>query len=266
MNISYYWADKDERARIAQQHTKRQYDFYSKEIYDSVARTRIYDDNTIMKMSKDNSGTTVKLEAMGSVDAIFAYQDGKVAVLNFASYKNPGGKFLDGSRAQEECLCHESNLYNVLATQADYYAWNNAHKNRALYLNRALYSPDIIFSRPEVTPVKCDVITCAAPNITPSRKYGWGVTDEENTEALESRIKFVLGVAADQGVDTLILGAFGCGVFGQDATEVADLFIKYLTTTYSGCFKTVVFAIPQDVHGGNHDKFKRELDSIKCNK
>ena len=148
MNISYYWADKDERARIAQQHTKKQYDFYSKEICDSVARTQIYDDNTTMKMSKNNSGTTVKLEAMGSVEAIFAYQDGKVAVLNFASYKNPGGKFLDGSRAQEECLCHESNLYNVLATQADYYAWNNAHKNRALYLNRALYSPDIIFSRP----------------------------------------------------------------------------------------------------------------------
>ena len=31
-----------------------------------------------------------------------------------ASYKHPGGYFLGGSSAQEEALCHESNLYPIL--------------------------------------------------------------------------------------------------------------------------------------------------------
>ena len=99
-----------------------------------------------------------------------------------------------------------------------------------------------------------NVITCAAPNKSTAQKYQ-NVSDEENTEVLRSRIKFVLDIAKDNDVDTLILGAYGCGVFGQEAKEVAGIFKEYLCTTHARCFEKVVFAIPSG-RIGNLEAFK----------
>ena len=168
--------------------------------------------------------------------------------------------FLNGSKAQEECLCHESFLYNVLSQFVlEFYDWNNRHKNKALYLNRGLFSSGVWFFR-ENSHVECSVITCAAPNKSAAQKYQ-NVSDEENTRVLRSRIKFVLDMAKDNNINTLILGAYGCGVFGQDATEVANIFKEYLTTTHK-CFDTVVFAVPSG-RDGNYEKFAEAMRSSK---
>ena len=47
-----------------------------------------------------------------------------VLVMNFANALHIGGGFLKGARAQEEALCHESILYNVLKEFPRYYEWN----------------------------------------------------------------------------------------------------------------------------------------------
>ena len=64
----------------------------------------------------------------------------KIAVLNFASYQNPGGKFLEGSSAQEESLCHASTLYECLSVQKDYchmgYGASTQEKRKALALEK----------------------------------------------------------------------------------------------------------------------------------
>ena len=52
-------------------------------------------------------------------------------------------------------------------------------------------------------------------------------------------------------VETLILGAWGCGVFGQDPKVVAELMQN--TLEYYPHFKKVIFAIPK---GYNYDMFK----------
>ena len=129
-----------------------------------------------------------------------------------------------------------------------------------MYKNRALYSPNVTFINPkDDSEVICDVITCAAPNYSAGFKYG-NVSKEENSKYLDSRIKFVLDIAADQKIDTLILGAFGCGVFKQNPQEVAEIFIKYLKTTHK-CFKKVIFAIPADVNSTNYSAFYETLNS-----
>lgn len=106
----------------------------------------------------------------------------KICILNFASYKNPGGGYLNGSMAQEESLCYASTLYNVLERQKDYYAYNNKHLNYALYTNRALYGPQIYFPAFDFY---CDVITCAVPNLTACKKF--------NPEVAKKKFTFTRG-------------------------------------------------------------------------
>ena len=263
-DIKHYWENKDERAVKAKLHTDIEEKIHKKEIESSIKHTKIY--NTTFNLPTENIKLNVVpqiiVEDLDSVSAVLKYTDdtSKTAVLNFSSYKNPGGGFLAGSRAQEECLCHESFLYNVLKEfQNSFYDKNCIDKNKGLYTNKGMYSPDIYFIRDDKT-VKCDVITCAAPNKTTAQKYQ-NVSEDENYGALSSRVKFVLDIAALNNVDTLILGAYGCGVFGQDPYEVADLF-KVFLRKYHTCFKKVIFAIPEG-KDGNLKAFQEIFAKLK---
>lgn len=272
-DIKDYWADKEKRAEIAKAHTKEMEEKYSKEIKYSIENTKVCTSIDILRTEKEEpENTTVKTRFyvcdIDTVGAIleFSSEDKRIAALNFASYKNAGGMFVKGSRAQEECLCHESFLYNVLKEAEPYYELNRKSKNRALYHNRALYSPDIIFER-EGKICYCDVITCAAPNKRAAQKY-CNVSDEENSRVLESRIDFILDMARTHKVDILILGAFGCGVFGQSGEEVAKIFHKLLLREEYDCFENVVFAVPASKNGNFqsfYDCFSSEILEVKRN-
>lgn len=255
-----YFDRKTENKNKAIQHTFLMNNLYPRNIEYSILNTQIFNDKDVsVGKNPDEKESDIIVDAIDSVTAIFKYKHLRTAVLNFASYKSPGGLFLEGSSAQEESLCHESTLYNVISSDAfkDYYEHNNQHKNRALYLNRALYSPDIVFESYKcdgTTSALCDVITCAAPNYTAAKKYNT-VDLTENNAILKNRIDFVLSIAVSNYVNTLILGAYGCGVFGQNPTTVASIFKDLLNTKYKGYFDTVVFAIP-DSSSYNYTEFR----------
>ena len=264
-----YFMNREARKIQAQEHTKFVEQVYSKEIQDCVSRSERYTFSANVNVTPNPSvETEVVLSVMGTTDAIFENSSapGKICALNFASYRNPGGMFYEGSSAQEESLCHDSFLYSVLRQFQDvYYSWNNLNKNKGLYKNRAIYTPGVIFMGPVKAgdnhidkQVACDIITCASPNWRAASEYG-KATKDENTEALTSRIKFIMDIAAANKVDTLILGAFGCGVFRQDPYEVATIFKNFLYNQYAGVFKKVVFAIPDTVHGENLKAFTKVL-------
>ena len=252
-NIKDYWLGKTDRAKKAVNHTNKMRDEFEKEIEYSIENTKKYNEKSHFSSLSAKYTTEIVVEDLDSVGAILKESSDNIAVLNFASYKNPGGAFLLGSCAQEEALCHESFLYNVLSSQHTYYAENDKAKNKALYLNRALYSPNILFGR-NGSRKYCDVITCASPNFTAAQKY-CNVTKEQNSEVLKSRIRFVLSVLAEQNKETIILGAFGCGVFGQNPTEVASYFKIFLENEFKGVFKKIVFAVP-DGKNGNLKAFR----------
>ena len=87
---------------------------------------------------------------------------------------------------------------------------------------------------------KCHGLAVPAVNRTEAIKI---VCEAAVHAAMRARIELVLNMAAINNVETLILGTFGCGGFGHDATRVALMFKEFLDTTYRGVFKHVVFAI-----------------------
>ena len=65
----------------------------------------------------------------------------------------------------------------------------------------------------------------------------------EILSAMRERIRKVLLVAAVQGHEVLVLGAWGCGAFGNDSREIAGLFAEALSGPFGGVFARIVFAI-----------------------
>lgn len=256
-----YWYNKEERTKIAEAHYESVKEQYSDKVNECINNTLIYDDKSFKttEYKKPYDYTDISVVDIDTVAAAYKYRDFIPTILNFASYKNPGGKFLEGSCAQEECLCHASILYNVLESFKDtYYDFNNQHKNKALYLNRALYSPNVLFkSQNDFKFFYTNVITCAAPNKIVGQRYN-NVTIQENYQVLIKRIEFILKIAAEQGTEVLILGAFGCGVFGQAPLEVANIFKGLLRNEFNGCFKKAIFAIP-DKESYNYLVFEKTM-------
>lgn len=231
-------------------HVNEMEDLHRYDIHMSVGYGKEYRGKFSTKY-RESGIPNIKVYKSGVVEAVSGIADeADTAVLNFASYNNPGGRFILGSMAQEEALCWSGTLYNVLRKYEDtYYARNTAKKNRGLYTDAALFNPYVWVGNKRVA-----VITCAVPNKSLLYRYG-SFSEEQNSKALESRIKYVLDVAEDNKVSTLFLGAWGCGVFKQNPHEVARLFKKYLQSGMYG-FDEVHFPI---TGSEEYEVFKEEL-------
>lgn len=244
---------KQETKDKAMRHYQDVSNRYKKEIEESILNTTIYSGHPRINV-KPCENKSIELSALDSVSEISRTpRDTSICVLNFASHKSPGGMFLEGSVAQEESLCHESTLFPILCAFNDsYYAYNRTRTNYSLYINRALYTPGVIFERGDEKRT-ADVLTCAAPNFKSASKYH-NVSREENNESLKDRINFMYEVCACKGVETLIAGAWGCGVFGQDPEMVCRLLIESKNRP-----KKLVLAIP-DASSRNYQGFMKALE------
>ena len=165
--------------------------------------------------------------------------------------------FLKGSKAQEEMLCHNSNLYPILNSFKDtYYAKNRSMHCEPLYAERALYTPDVMFMTPPIN-VFADIITCAAPNLRPNPMIS--VDLNQYAKIITRRTKFIRNILyMHPEADIYILGAWGCGVFRNDARMVADAFM----TAFHPCLnlnnKIIVFAVPGNDE--NTEAFYKAVD------
>ena len=177
-----------------------------------------------------------------------------LTVLDFASFTTPGGGYDRGAWAQEEALCSESFLFNVLNRNKDWYAENRRRNiNCNLYRDRALVVPKVRFTRDRIH-AYADVLVVAAPNAAYA-KSDYGVSDEALERAMRDRIRFLLAVADEMGNEKAVLGAFGCGAFGWDAEVVAPMFLEELASG-EHILKEVVFAVPKARYNKNFEQFQ----------
>jgi uncharacterized protein (TIGR02452 family) len=215
----------------------------------SVAGTREFPPDHLVTSPHDLRGRHVTQIVVRNETTLVAARrlaaNHRTIALNFASAKNPGGGFLSGSEAQEESLARASSLYACLEGRSMY----PFHRRRddALYTDYVIYSPAVVVFRDSdgkllETPFTCSFLTAPAPNagavLQRDPKRG-----DQLGRALQTRINKVLSVAAGQGYDAIILGAWGCGVFKNDARHVAEQFHAALTGDFAGVFRLIHFAV-----------------------
>lgn len=212
----------------------------------------------------------------------------KTAVLNFANATRPGGGVLKGAVAQEEYICRLTNLYNCLISEAasQYYKKHKELRNR--YYNSKnfvatdsiVYSPDILvfkeckygceysedekygFIENSKEWVQINIITCAAPYFADSQ---FCLPDRALEEIFTKRIRNIFEVAIEYKIESLVLGAFGCGAFNNPPELVAKTFNMVLNEErYVNAFSDVIFAVTgSGRHSQNVNVFK-DYFNISC--
>ena len=196
----------------------------------------------------------------------------KILVLNFANPFRPGGGVRAGATAQEEDLCRRSSLLLSLESDAagEYYRYN-------LALDSWL-SSDAIILTPHVEIIKASdgdlleeplvvsVMTCAAPMVREGKE---GLSEQQYRDIFYKRICTMLMCAAEWHYDDLVLGAFGCGAFGNDARIVSDLFYKalkefhYMGGELRAYFSRIDFAVLDgSADQYNYNEFQRNFGNF----
>jgi uncharacterized protein (TIGR02452 family) len=248
---------KNARADEARAHIAEMDARFKSDIARSLAELKVYEGSP--KTTAEGCMPQVTVVDQDSVAAVLERGRGlgsacDLALLDFASFINPGGGYERGAWAQEEAICAESTLYNVLREQRSWYNDNRRRNiNCELYRNRGLVAPKIRFERDGYHSY-ADVIVVAAP-FAKRAKDTYNVKDGAMRAAMRERIRFVLAIADDLGHKKLVLGAFGCGVFGWDASVVARMFLEELATG-THVAEQVVFAIPHARFDENLAKFQ----------
>lgn len=96
------------------------------------------------------------------------------------------------------------------------------------------------------------VMTIPAPNINSEAK---NVSGNELNDVILTRLRYFLYACARYGYRNLVLGAWGCGAFGNDPFMVSDCFYKlFFKEGFNEFFDNVVFAILGK--GANFTAFK----------
>ena len=203
---------------------------------------------------------------------MFSKKSKPILVLNLANPVNPGGGVRRGSKAQEEDLCRKSSLLLSLESlEASVYYKYNKSLNTYMGSDAVMITPRVEIIKDENgdlldESVIVSVMTCAAPMLRDGME---GLTDQEYRDMVYGRITGMLKVAAHLGYEVLILGAFGCGAFSNDAHVVSDLFYKALKEfDYDGMkakdfFRRIDFAVlSRSADQYNYKEFARNFSDF----
>ncbi|MGW3106578.1 TIGR02452 family protein [Streptomyces sp. NPDC001100] len=211
------------------------------------AGTRLYGPEPVRIPEFSPVDTFIEVTGESSLEAARRLT-GPVAVLNFASARNPGGGFLNGAQAQEEALCRASALYTCLLEARGFYDRHRAHRD-SFYTDRVIHSPAVPVFRDDKgrlldEPYTAGFLTAAAPNAGVVLR----TAPERATElpgAVAVRAERVLETALAHGYRRLVLGAWGCGVFRNDPAQVAGAFHALLGPggRFAAAFEHVVFGV-----------------------
>lgn len=251
-------AEREQRAQEAAKHLGLMKGAFAKEAQASADGAIIYEEGVGRELPLPEAkaeATVTRVVTSFVPEAIWRDGEGKVCVVDPASFTRPGGAYEDGAFGPEQILCSESDLYPVLCElKEDFYDKNRDYRRGMLFTDRAVLCPDVVFLRGGSIK-KADVIVVSEP--MRARALENHRSERECDNALRTRVETLLRVAAASGADTLILGAFGCGRLGYDPTQVIGLFQEWFAE-HPGVIPQVVFAVPR----AYVDAFRETFDPV----
>jgi uncharacterized protein (TIGR02452 family) len=167
----------------------------------------------------------------------------QVAILNMASPLRPGGGFLTGATSQEESLCMRTTLLPSLLES--FYRLPDLG---------GIYTPDVLVFRSGASPAVdlpksarffVDVVTAGMLRFPDVQREGEEevYVDEKDRVLVRAKMQAVMSVLAQSGVRAVILGAWGCGAYGNPVGEVARAWRDVLMKEEWEGVEEVVFAI-----------------------
>ena len=221
----------------------------------TTENAKIYEDGEGRELElpevEEGAVTTTSVTSDFAVKALHAAH-GKVVLVDPCSFTRPGGAYEDGAFGPEQILCSESNLYPVLqGCKSAYHDANRGFASGQLFTDRALYLPDVTFTRDgEIH--HADVLAIPEPNR--ARALENHRSEREVEVALGARIEALLRIAAANGAETLIVGAFGAGPQGFDVEVVIELFRAWIAA-HPGAIGHITFAVPRAAFGAFDDAF-----------
>ncbi len=238
---------------------------FPKANYDNVLviSPKMGEDLLVWDISEKYRGEHCEYEVINADSFQAARRYENPLVMNFANAHVPGGGFLMGATAQEEALCRCSTLYASIHSReaAEMYRYNNSRIS-AVESDYMLLSPDVLVFRNEKCellkePFHVGVITIPAPN-----RHGAALLTSSAVirETMVNRIRIMLRVAAKHDYKNLVLGAWGCGAFGNNPKDVAAYFKQVLVDeNYGECFEKICFAIYGKEDGKNITAFREQF-------
>ena len=192
------------------------------------------------------SDSTVQTDTVSAVLQLRAEGvTGEIIALNFANAMAAGGGYRLGGDAQEESLCRCSLLYDAIKGNPQFY---RPHRLRPtpFYSDRIMVSPSVpVIRRMDGTllsePEQCTFLTCAAVN----RNFAKLLlrSDKKIEAAMQQRIEKIISVIADRHPAAAVLGAFGCGMFGNKRQIILPMFEQAVNRLMPDSVR-VVFADP----------------------
>src|SRR6478609_2527841 len=197
----------------------------------------------------------------------------KPLVLNMASAFRPGGGWENGAMAQEECLFYRSTYDLSLSDPLNFDPERNWHY--PIPFTGAIYSPNVYVFRgnPKLGFPVWDYKDCvfldfiAVPAIRNPYVSEQNRLSYQDVSLTKKKIRTCLRVAHQNGHDTLLLGALGCGAYHNPPEHIAELFCQVLTEEeFHGRFKDVIFAILDGKNEQNYIIFKQAIEKLNDGK
>ena len=236
---------RDERRAAAAKNLALMRGAFASDTAKTIENAKIYEDGEGRELElpevAEDAATTTSVTSDFAVKALHSAH-GKTVLGDPCSFTRPGGAYEDGAFGPEQILCSESNLYPVLqGCKSAYHDANRGFASGQLYTDRALYLPDVTFTRDgEIR--HADVLAIPEPNR--ARALENHRSEREVEVALGARIEALLRIAAANEAETLIVGAFGAGPQGFDAEVVVELFRAWIAA-HPGAIGHITFAVPR---------------------